>query len=298
MAKMLITGASGQVGGQLIRRLSQFTQSTDEIYLLQHDTHVNTDAIDSDRVHQTHIIKDSEMALQGTYNLTLHLAAYLKTANGKKKEYEQKFEASNVVLTERVRDVSTRVIIVSTDQVFKGDSAYDYQEREPTNPHKNYYSITKEKAEKIILEVGGTIVRLQTMLGVPQNAIVDPAYAALDGGSYFPFWNNRFVKPAYFEDFLAAFIKIKEDPAQHIYHVACRGEPIARAKYAQKVLEVHQRHDIPYKNDQIAEEACTTDHPMRLGLDTTWTEQKLGLVFVTVDEAIERHVLATRKKNS
>jgi len=294
--KILITGGSGQVGGELIRRLDQFTSPEDRVYLLHHKTHINVEEIKN---RYAQVVPDKMLYDNAPYDLAIHLAANLHTKFGKDPNYLDRFREDNVLLTHRVSEVSERVILASTDQVFRGDSNEDYKENDPTDPYENHYGQTKREAEEFVLKnKKGEVIRFETMLGVPKNLIVDRAYDALDGNPYFPFWNNRCVKPTHFYDFIPSLIKIMARPGPAIYHVACKGYPLSRAQYAQKVLEIHLHHKIPIKNGLINEEEDNSDFPRRLSLDTDWTKKTLGLEFMSVDEAIEKHILATRKKHT
>ncbi len=291
MAKILITGCSGQIGSRLVERLSEITMSNDNIYLLKRARDItNVELVVKDKVS---IIED--VALH-SYDIAFHLAAGTDTKSSGE-EYKNRLIKDNVRLTEKVVNQSGRVLFVSTVNVFKGDSKENYKESDKTNA-SNFYGITKAMAEEIVLNNKGGVIRIQTIIGVKSNLIVNRVFEAIDGKEYWPFWDDTFTKLAFFEDFFAVAKKSIESRESCIYHVSCAGEPISREDIAYKVLDIHKKHNLPIKKDKFNTEPCNDPQfPRRLVLDTERTERELGYKFTNLDEALEKHVLYARGIN-
>ena len=173
----------------------------------------------------------------------------------------------------------------------------DYLESDQTNPPNNYYGQTKAEAEKIVLDNDGAVISFQSPIGISSNLIIDKIIPALEGKPSWPFWNDQYVRPTFFDDLLSVFKRLYWGNKQGIYHVSCNGVTPSRAGIARKVLEVFRRYDIPRAKDYIQEEPCNDPNfPKRLVLDTQQTREKLGIAsFTEVDEAIRLHVLRIKK---
>src|SRR3989338_4796413 len=291
MTKILVTGGSGQIGSRLVERLSEITTSYDNIYLLKRARNItNVEPIVNDRVA---IIENVNLH---NYDLAFHLAAGTDTKS-KSEEYKNKLINDNVKLTEKVVNRSGRVLFISTVNVFKGDSKENYKESDKTNAY-NFYGITKAMAEEIVLNKKGAVIRIQTMIGVKSNLIINRVFDAIDGKEYWPFWDDTFTKPTFFEDFLHTIKNILNSNKDKIYHVSTAGNPISRADLAYRVLDIHKKHNLPIKRDKFSTEPCNDPQfPRRLVLDTELTEKEFGYKFTNLDEALEKHVFYARSIN-
>lgn len=293
MARILITGSSGRLGNQLIRRLDEILPENDEIYLLQNKSPIN---FEFNRTRIFRIAHDLSL----TYDCAIHFAGNIHTSRGnpaRNPENYPEFQRDNIELTRKVCQSAGYVIFASTDNVFSGMDNRDYFESDKPNPPNNFYGRTKAKAEEIVLNNKGAVVRFQSPLGVPSNLIIDRILAHLDGKPSWPFWNNQYVRPSFFGDILLVCRKSYENQRKGIYHVSCSGEVPSRAGIAKKVLDVFRKYNLQRERDYIEEEPCNDpEFPRRLVLDTQQTRERLGIEeFTSVDEAIRLHVLRIRK---
>lgn len=283
MSRILITGGSGKIGSRLVQRLGEFVSSQDKVFLLKHQRNLETDFTYAEVID----------ALTGTYDFALHLAANTHTKMSNMQEYRAGFIADNIELTRRICERSGRVLLVSTDNVFSGEDQKNYMESDSPNPC-NFYGATKAEAEKVVLDKKGAVIRIQSMIGIKSNLIVDKVLDALDGKEYWPFWDDTFNRPTYFEDFLAVVKRVAPSTKSGIYHVSCQGDPISRAGIAQKVLDAHLKLGLPIQRQKLNSEHCTVEFPRRLVLDTQKTQQELGYSFTDLYTALEHHVLGAR----
>lgn len=291
MTNILITGGSGQIGSKIVQRLGEFA-FYGKIYLLRHSR--NIEGIDPIMKNRIEVIDDINMA---NYDLTFHLAANVHTKNSSKPEYKEQFLYDNVELTKKILEKSGRVLFVSTDNVFKGDKD-TYKEIDEPNPC-NFYGTTKAMAEKIVLDYNGSVIRIQTLVGVRNNLIINRAFDAIDGKDYLPFWNDVFTRPSYFEDFFALAKKLVYGDRSQIYHVSCEGQPLSRAEISYKILDIHKKYGLQIIRDKFITENCNDPlFPKRLVLDTEQTKQETDIKITNIDIALENHVLhnPNRKK--
>ena len=285
---ILLTGASGRVGMALSKRLDEICSEQDDLFVLQSKTPLPENLIRRPRTATV----TSDTLEQRRYNLAIHLAAIADTNYCQKPENHRPAYLVNVGLTARVCGAAEKVILVSTDNVFKGEAgAPDYKESDETNPC-NYYGETKAAAEQIILANGGAVIRIQTLLGAP-NRIVDKTIAEIRGepGKYYPLWNDIYSRPAHFEDLLAVMRAVAFGGRAGIYHVSCEGKPLSRSQMGNVVLKAYQQMGLPTNVTELASEQCSIPHfPRRLVLDTEKTQRQLGIEFTSVGDALARHV--------
>ncbi len=293
MVKVLVTGGSGRIGSRVVERLSEMFPPEDKVYLLKRKGEIkDIDPCFADRV----CIVES---VGNVYDFTFHLAANTHTRYNQDTEWIPRFREDNVDLTRRIVESSGRVLMVSTDNVFSGSEERDYSEDDEPNPNqRNTYGVTKAEAEKIVLDGGGDVIRIQSMLGVKNNLIVDRVIDAIEGRKYWPFWDDVYVRPSYFEDLLKVAKKVYASGKNRVYHVSANGEPLSRAGIAYKILDIYKNKGLPILIEELKTAPCDNPKfPRRLVLDSRKTQEELGLDFSSVSEALENHILYVKGVN-
>ncbi len=137
--KVLVTGASGQLGYDVVKRLKELgipVLSTDRSTL---------DVTDKVQV-QTYLGAQHP-------DVVIHCAAY--TAVDKAEDERQICYAVNVEgtrnIAETVREIGAAIVYISTDYVFDGSGKEPHSEDQSTSP-LNYYGYTKNLGEEIVRE--------------------------------------------------------------------------------------------------------------------------------------------------
>jgi len=292
MKKILITGGAGQIGSRVLDKVTDLIDNEDELFLLENRRKIE---FFGKKVYIIRNVSDG-----GEYDAAFHLAANIHTKYCENIQRQGEFIRDNVILTEKVSNQAKRVILVSSDNVFNGMDGRDYKEDDPTDNPSNFYGVTKVEAEKIVLGSGGSVIRIQTMLELDHNLIIDRILEGIDGKDYWPFWTDQYVSPTFFTDFFEVVKRTYQNEKRgSIYHVSCDGETPSRAAIAQRVLEVHKKHSLPMRRETLEYALCDNlTFPRRLVLNTERTRKELGLEFTDVNVAIEKHVLRIRRKNS
>lgn len=284
MARILITGGSGRIGTGVLKRLHEIISPYDEIHLLQH---INPLKI----IVPNPLVKVVPTVL-GKYDIALHLAAQADTNFCKKPGNREAVLDANMRLTERICRNSAFVLLVSTDNVFDGNSQPEYTENDATSPC-NLYGESKVLAEQIVMYTRGAVVRLSAMLGVKNRIVDEGAIQYIQGHDHFPFWNNTFVRPSFLDDFIKAAKIIIETRRPGIFHCTCNGRPFSRAEMAKIALKFFHDHGLATTRETIPEEECPAVFPHRYVLSTDRTRRALGLDFTDSEKALEKHLEAT-----
>ena len=146
---ILITGANGQLGSE-IKYLSQFHNLS---FLFTDIDELNITSIDDIRAFfASHKI-----------DFVVNCAAY--TAVDKAEEEKKQAELVNHTAARNLANISkefkAKLIHISTDFVFDGNSSIPYSEKDKTNP-VSVYGTTKLAGEKAVLKYGREIIILRT----------------------------------------------------------------------------------------------------------------------------------------
>ncbi|MBI2064448.1 MAG: sugar nucleotide-binding protein [Candidatus Yanofskybacteria bacterium] len=287
---VLITGASSRIGRGVLENLDKVFNLEDEIWLTQR-TSLIPDYPSFKKFNKVYIIRDSSSKFAPkVYDFVLHLAGVVDTKYCNRPENAREVIDSNVGLTASMCQSAKRVLFVSTDNVFSGNSEGRFYTEQDSIEPANFYGLSKACAERVVIHFGGVVVRVQSMLGV-DNRLITPMVRTLQGFDHLPFWNNIFLRPAYLFDFLKMLRRIYIGEYRNvIYHCSCSGEPLSRFDIADAVLNYFRRHNIPSSREEMPQEVCTISFPRRLVLDTAWTCGQLSVNFTDVRLAIERHL--------
>lgn len=209
--KILITGANGQLGRELARQYSQ-----------QHEL-ILTDRDSLD------ITNERELAgafAQMKPQAVVHCAAYTQV-DGAESDFDGAFRV-NVIGSQNVAAQAlqhgAKLVYVSTDYVFDGQTDSHYREYDRTNP-LNVYGKTKLLGEQMVKEIIGRhfIVRTAWLYGDGNN-FVRTMLKLAQIKDRLQVVNDQIGSPTCTKDLAAAIGRILESDAYGTYHATCQGE--------------------------------------------------------------------------
>jgi dTDP-4-dehydrorhamnose reductase len=247
--KILIAGASGQLGKKLAEALSR-----------EHKL-VLTDSATMD-ITDPQIVRD--IVAQNRPDYIINAAAYTRVdqAEGDIETCRQVNAQGAKNIAAAAREFGAKLIYISTDFVFDGVQKTPYQETDAANP-LSVYGLTKYEGEKFIQEIGGEyyIVRVSWLFGeLPQGYkgtnFVEVMLKLAREREEIKVVNDQIGSPTYTGDLALAIGQIiAQNPPSGIYHFSGTGEcswydfareifsqtntkirltPIASAQYPQK----------------------------------------------------------------
>lgn len=227
--KILITGSNGQLGSELRD-------------ILESDSRYETYFLDRKQLplDQTLIIQD----ILGMYqpDLIIHAAAY--TAVDKAESEPVLADAINHLASEEIAQYcrlhGTKLIAISTDYVFDGNSDIALTEDAPVDPI-NTYGMTKLKGEQAILKwhVESIVIRTSWVYSTYGNNFVKTMIRLMTERDEISVINDQIGSPTYAKDLAQAIVDIieGEDWVGGLYHYSNEGE-ISWYDFATAIKEI------------------------------------------------------------
>ena len=203
---IVITGAHGQLGKELERRLSH---SHSVVSLSKYDL----DITEKDKV--------NKIITQLKPQIIIHAAAF--TAVDKcEKERKMAFAvnglgAGNVALAANL--VDARMFYISTDYVFDGKKQSPYSEEDVPNPQSTY-GMSKWMGEQLVLSINnGTVIRTSWLYGHNGKNFVKTMLEFAKKNKQIRVVNDQVGSPTYVNDLVETMLHLfhKKDG---IYHVS------------------------------------------------------------------------------
>lgn len=208
--KVAVTGANGQLGKEIARQGAKH-----ELILTDYDT---LDVTDYSAV--TAFMKTVRP------DAVIHCAAYTNV-DGAEADYDGAFRI-NAVGTQNLAagclETAARLVYVSTDYVFDGQTRQPYREFDSVNP-QNVYGLTKQHGEEIVRQLLGRhyIVRTAWLYGEGSNFTRTMLNLAAKN-STLKVVNDQIGTPTSTVDLARAIYALLATDAYGTYHGTCQGQ--------------------------------------------------------------------------
>ena len=207
--KMLITGANGQLGQELMKQLKSHSQ-----YIVKGYTKKQLDVTNTEKV--------EKVFYDFLPDIVIHAAAFTAVDLCEKKEYEaynvNSKGAFNVALA--AKDVNAEIVYISTDYVFDGKKQTPYLETDPAYP-LNIYGKSKLLGEKVIemIQPKSYIIRTSWLYGPDGNNFVNTMLRFAKQRKEVKVVNDQIGSPTYTKDLAEKITELLGKP-YGIYHIS------------------------------------------------------------------------------
>lgn len=234
---ILITGANGQLGLELKNLGNKFP---------------NLKLFCTDR-HSLNILNFEEAeqyVLKNKIDVMVNCAAYTDV-NKAEEEFELADEVNHLAVKNLgliAKKHNIKLIHISTDYVFDGNSNIPYSEADATNP-QNAYGISKLMGEKALLEINprnSMIIRTSWLYSEFGNNFVKSMLRLSKEKESISVVYNQIGSPTYAKDLAQAILKIIPKIASEdiqIYHYANKGQ-CSWFDFASSIMKIAQQNCI------------------------------------------------------
>ncbi len=205
--KVLITGSNGQLGFDLLKRMQALGFDV---------CGVNREHFDiTDRELTSKFIEYEKP------ELIIHCAAYTKVDQAEEDKelcYKVNVEGTKNI-AEAAKTVGAKLVYISTDYVFDGNSKKPYLVNEKTNP-VNYYGYTKKLGEQTVQSMleKHYIVRTSWLYGLNGHNFVKTMLQLAESKSELSVVNDQVGSPTYTKDLAQFIAELVQTDRFGIYH--------------------------------------------------------------------------------
>ena len=284
--KVLVTGASGLVGSRFLELSPEYQFATPDL--------PEFDLTDPESVKKVVADFNPEWIVNFAAFTDVNAA---EAQNGDENGLAWKV---NVLGTQNLVNAfpSQKIIHISTDMVFPGSvenpGPYAETDKTPDSPeHLTWYGWTKNRAEKIILSHGGTILRIIYPVRAQFDKKPDYIRGAIKkfvDGTMFPLFNDQQICVAYIDEVAQTLKKIIDTDSSGIFH--CSSDTTTPYELISFVIDqlggdatiIKQASIVPF----LATQTNKNRYPVWGGLKTVITEKKLDLHFSTWQTVVEK----------
>ncbi|GAK10665.1 dTDP-4-dehydrorhamnose reductase [Geomicrobium sp. JCM 19039] len=225
--RILITGAKGQLGSQVAEFLQQY-ENDDVVALGREQLDIRV------------LESVEKVMIEHEPDVVIHCGAYTDV-DGAEKDPDQAF-AVNAYGTRNVaiaaRQVGAKLLYVSTDFVFNGESSTPYMEFDPTDP-QTIYGQSKRAGEVFVQQLHNEffIVRTSWLYGDRGHHFVQKILDRAHAQPYLEVVDDEKGCPTYTYD-LAVFIdQLIGTRAYGLYHFSNAGS-CSRFEWAEKIVQL------------------------------------------------------------
>lgn len=222
--RILVTGATGQVGSELASVISTMSQ-----HELIAPTRSECDVTNRDRV--------LGLVTTASPDLILHCAAM--TAVDRCESEVERAYLTNAMATRFIADGARRVgahmVLVSTDYVFDGTKTEPYVEWDETQP-RSVYGRTKLAAE-LEMDPGWTIARTSWVCGRNGSNMVKTLMGLASGEGPVSFVDDQRGHPTIVSDLVPMLLRLGVERLPGVFHTTNQGS-VSWYEFARVVFEL------------------------------------------------------------
>jgi dTDP-4-dehydrorhamnose reductase len=269
MMRIVLTGASGQLGAYLIDRL---VARRHEVIAWSGSTRGERHGLP---LHPVDLTAEEEVtsALEDADpEIVIHAAA-ISSAEAVRRD-PQRGRCVNIAATQHLAGWAARhdrrFLLASTDLVFDGSKSW-YREEEPAEPVLEY-GRTKRAAEPFVLAVPrGVVARLGLLYGPTRcgkPSFFDRSLALLQQGVPQPFFEDEFRTPLHYLTAAEAFVRLAESTYSGLIHVG-GPERLSRFELMQRVALALRIDPCLVQPDSRNRSPLPEVRPADVSLDTT-----------------------------
>lgn len=285
MEKVLITGASGLLGGKLVNVLSKLyevipTHHTEAL----HPNSIRMNISDRDEVFN--------VLSQLHPDTVIHTAAETNVDKCEtNKEWAWNVNAAGTRnIAEACSKIGAKLVYISTDYVFDGEKGL-YSEEDEANPI-NYYGVTKLKGEDFVKQFceDFIITRTSVLYGWHHKKLNFATWVidSLRSRRRISVAEDHYNSPTLADDLAEMIRRLARSNASEVYHTA-GGQRVSRYNLALKIAEIFDLNTSflePVKMSNL--KAWVAKRPRDSSLSLEKIRKEVGIEPLSLDEALKK----------
>ena len=238
--KILVIGANGQLGKSVQKIVSSAKQNNEFVFVGRGELDLSQEESIASYLNNN------------KFDIIINCAAY--TAVDKAEKEQELANQVNYLAVKQLAEITNKqqakLMHISTDYVFDGESERPYIETDETNPI-NIYGKTKlagEKAIQAIMPTNAIIIRASWVYSEYGNNFVDTMLRLGKERGELSVVNDQIGSPTYATDLAKIILKIinnknyqAKDQATEIYHYSNKGK-ISWYEFAKEIFELADIH--------------------------------------------------------
>jgi dTDP-4-dehydrorhamnose reductase len=289
MMNILVTGSKGQLGLELKNLIPKFPN-------------LNLFCTDKFTLNILNFGESEQFVLKNKIEAIVNCAAYTDV-NKAEEELELADEVNHLAvknLGEIAKKHHIKLIHLSTDYVFDGNSSIPYAETANTNP-QNAYGISKLKGEKALLEINpknSIIIRTSWLYSEFGNNFVKSILKLSKEKESISVVSDQIGSPTYARDLAAAILKmlpVIQCEGVEIYHYANKGQ-CSWFQFASEIIEIaqHNCEVLPIASASFKSKAKRPKYSL---LNTEKIQQKFNLEIPYWKDSLKECILKLNIKS-
>jgi len=285
LEKVLITGASGLLGGKLVNVLSKLyevipTHHTEAL----HPNSIRMNISDRDEVFN--------VLSQLHPDTVIHTAAETNVDKCEtNKEWAWNVNAAGTRnIAEACSKIDAKLVYISTDYVFDGQKGL-YSEEDEANPI-NYYGVTKLKGEEFVKQFceDFIITRTSVLYGWHHKKLNFATWVidSLRSRRRISVAEDHYNSPTLADDLAEMIRRLARSNASEVYHTA-GGQRVSRYNLALKIAEIFDLNTSflePVKMSNL--KAWVAKRPRDSSLSLEKIRKEVGIEPLSLDEALKK----------
>ena len=287
MARMLITGASGLLGANLVLE----THEEHEVIALYHRHAIELEGVQSISADLSQPGKAKELFDRYQPDWVIHCAADT-SIDELERDPERAFRANRDMagnVAEAAHKIGAKMVYISTDSVFDGREG-PYREGDPTEP-VNVYGKSKLAGEQVVQAVCQGVLIIRTNIfgwnAQPKVSLAEWFLVRLEAGKKCPGFIDVYFSPLLVNDLAAFILQMISKGLQGIYHVP-GADCISKFDFGKKIAQssgFDEELVEPYSSDEVGLAAI---RPKQVCLVGEKIEASLGVQLPKIGDGIAR----------
>lgn len=286
--KILVTGASGLLGGNILYNFPESWSLTGLINKHSLKIKRNIKIINFDLLGNI----DDFIKQQGSFDVILHTAALTNVDLCEKEKdltYKMHVEVTKKI-AEWAKNINAHFVHISTDHIFDGKDG-NYFETSTPDP-LNYYAETKLEAERVIQEINGKYSIIRTnFFGYNvqnKNDLAGWIVNSLQEGLSIRLFRDVFFSPILVNYLVNFLIEIIEEGKEGIFNIAAE-DSCSKYDFGMKLAEEFNLNKSLISAISVDDAGLQVKRPKNMSINISKVKKTFKNSIPTIDESIAKY---------